>query len=195
MIERNKIALWRWRSSCPAPRGRLAIPTVLSMLLPVSAATASGQEHVSVSDRSRFMLYNACRPMGVWRGEFGLSASDESTIELTPEHIQAVAESRLQEQYLYTALPSESNQAHLGFSVNIQEVCAGESYAYDISLKYNKLVTDAATGVEYTATTWRSGSSGSGATDSEFIVESFIELLDRFLEEYLRVNGEDCHWP
>ncbi len=63
----------------------------------------------------------------------------------------------------------------------------------DLSLRYNKLVTDAASGVEHTATTWKSGSSGSGVTDPDFIVEGFIELLDGFFKECLRVNEEDCH--
>ena len=190
MIERNKIALWSWRGSRPTPRRRLSVPTVFTLLL-ISAATASGQ---SVSEIGDFMLYNACRPMRVAVGS-SLSMSDGSTIDLLPDRIQAVAERRLRERGLYPDLGSESNRPHLVVSVNIDEVCAEKSYAYDITLRYNKLVTDAATGVEHTATTWRSGSGGSGATDSEFIVESFVELLDGFMEEYLRVNEEDCHWP
>ena len=188
MIMRNKGAFWRWQASGTATPTRLSIHTFIAMLL-ASAATASGQ---SVSEIGDFMLYNACRPMRVAAGS-SLSTSDGSTIDLLPDRIQAVAERRLRERGLYPDLGSESNRAHLVVSVNIDEVCAETRYAYDITLRYKKLVTDAATGVEHTATTWRSGSGGSGATDSEFIVESFVGLLDGFIEEYLRVNEEDCH--
>ena len=164
----------------------------LVALLLASAAAVNGQ---SVSDFDRFQLYNACRPMGL-RGGFGGSGHKDSfNFEMTTAPILPAVKSRLREERLYSPLKSASNGAFLEVSVAIGEV-SPDTATHIAFLQYHKPVTDPASGLENTAATWKQDmSSCCNSHDPESIRESVTYLVDRFLEEYRRVNGKDCRPP
>ena len=175
----------------------------LATLLLVSATAVNGQG-LSVSDLDRFQLYNACRPMGL-RGHGGGSIdadADADALEhedgrhgMNLKPILDIAESRLRAERLYSILKSESNGAFLAVSVDVRAV-SPELAAYAISLDYHKFVTDPAIGLENTARTWVTSSiMCCDAQDPENISEHLPGSLDLFLEQYLRVNEEDCRPP
>ncbi len=175
-------------------RGFRGVAAGLVALLLVSATDVSGQ---SASDLERFQLYNACRPMGLGGGGGGSidagAAEPEEAIQLSP--VLDVAKSRLRAERLSSSLKSESNGAFLKVSIDVRAV-SPELVAHAISLEYHKLVTDPASGLENMAPTWRISSvECCGAHDPERISEVLTSDLDWFLEEYRRVNEEDCRPP
>ena len=42
------------------------------------------------------------------------------------------------------------------------------------------------------ATTWRTGSTGTHGRDASYILSSVSQHVDKFIDEYLRVNADAC---
>ena len=161
-------------------------------LLLASAAAVNGQ---SVSNFDRFQLYNACRPMGLRGGFSGSGHEDSFNFEMTTAPILPAVENRLREERLYSPLKSASNGAFLKVSAAISEM-SPDTATHIAFLQYHKPVTDPASGLENTAATWKQDiGSCCNSHDPESIRESFTYLVDRFLEEYRRVNGKDRRPP
>ena len=78
------------------------------------------------------------------------------------------------------------NGAYLDFNV----VCFGP--AITVSVGYNKKLFDPLSGENHIATTWTSSSVGTHGGDPGHIVQALSEQVDKFVVEYLRVNGKDC---
>ena len=152
--------------------------TLLGILL-----TASTVQAQAVSDLDRFELFNACRPMRLVVE--GLK-SDAQAFGLTKERIQLAAESRLRAARLYTDSREKANYALLYININVVV------RAFDITVGYQKWVTDLATNSNGPAITWFTGSTGTHGGDAGFIIQSLSGYLDKFLAEYLRVNESAC---
>ena len=155
------------------------------------------------SPRSRFNLYNACRPMGlrVWASPGSRAPADdasESAISRWLEDHQrfndrfrVAAESRLRAARLYADLSDDAktNGTFLYIAVSV----AGPAMC--LRVEYVKRLRDPLSGETFPAGTWMESSTGTHSGDDGFIVQSVSELLDKFLVEYLRVNEEACGSP
>ena len=155
--------------------------TLLGILL-----TASTVQAQVVSDWDRFRLFNACRPMML---AVEGRPPDAQAVGLTEERIQLAAESRLRAAQRYTESGEKANYAtlYIGFSVVSPSF---NRHAANITVEYHKLVTDLATNSNALAPTWKTGRTGVGGGDANFIISS---LLDEFLANYLRVNDPACN--
>lgn len=137
----------------------------------------------TATNRDRFQLCNACRPMELVVKDL---SADAASIGLTMETLQAAAESRLRAARLYTEDLAKANGAHLYVNVAVTRT------AFSLLMEYRKHLHDPVSDEIAIAVTWREGSTGGHGRDSGFLVQSLSEKLDKFLVEYLRVNEEDC---
>ncbi|MYK59063.1 MAG: hypothetical protein F4027_10870 [Rhodospirillaceae bacterium] len=64
--------------------------------------------------------------------------------------------------------------------------------AYNLSVEYNKLVKDLASGEIQSATTWDRSVTGTHGGNDSGILSLVSQYMDRFIDEYLRVNTDAC---
>ena len=107
---------------------------------------------------------------------------DAAEIGLTRESIQTAAESRLRAARLF----SPESRQYLYININMV------GGAYNISVRYNKIVYDPLSDLSYHTPTWQKGLIGTHGGNSGNILSSLSGQLDKFLVEYLRVNEEAC---
>lgn len=141
-----------------------------------SAATA--QEKVSRSDK--FRLWNDCAE--VWLLVEGLREKADE-IGLTKDAIEISARSRLRGARIYRKDASHSYYLY----VNVNVV----GRAFSVNVEYGKRFYDAESGIFGRAVTWDTGSTGTYSS-SNYILGSVGRHVDKFIDEYLRVNAEAC---
>ena len=155
-------------------------------LLALGGASAGAQQ--SDTDRAaqfeRRVLFNGCGPMAV------TIRSPERPRLAAP--VQDAAESRLRAARVHADELTGPQQSALIVAIElIPEDGVGR---YQVSVKYEKPVMDQVTGLTRIA----SGSVGArfgvedGVNDGAEILNAVSQLLDQFLERYLRVNAEAC---
>ena len=156
---------------------RLTVSLVVSTLVWVADSASAA----SVTDFNRFELWNDCRPMELVVENL---PEDAAQIGLTEERIAIAVRSRLRAARLYemSAPPSP----YLYVNVNVF------SSSHSISIRYNKFVQDLATGKIYLAPTWQRGGTGTHGEDAGYILSGVAMYMDRFIDEYLRVNEDAC---
>ena len=108
---------------------------------------------------------------------------DATTIGLTKDSIEVAVRSRLRAARLYT-----EDYAGAWLYVNVGVV----GRAFGIETKYQKMVRDTATELEYTATTWDISTTGTHSRNSSYILATVAKYADKFIDEYLRVNEDAC---
>ena len=152
---------------------------LLSSVSPVVFALDS--EDGTEKRRNEFQLLTFCSKMDLVVE--GLP-DDASKINLTEESIQATVESRLRSARLYS-----STNTHDFLYVRISIVYN----VFDIDLSFEKIVEDKYSGMQFYATTWTKGSTGTHGGNASYILSVLSELMDIFLVEYLKVNEEYCN--
>ncbi len=150
-----------------------ALATAASFTL----ATPVWADEISAYDR--FQLWNDCGTMDLvveWLNE------DAAAIGLTREAIEIATRSRLRGARLYDA------EQFTNVYVQITVVSA----AFNIKVEYQKPALDVASGEIYVAATWEHGVVGTHGQDSNYILSTLSQSVDRFIDEYLRVNADAC---
>lgn len=163
-----------WSRFCVSMK-RLTVSLVVStFVLLADAASAEG-----VTDYDRFRLWNNCQPMDL---SVESLSKGEVQIGLTKEKIEISVRSRLRAARLY-------DMSTVPFLyVNVHVV----GRAFSSSVEYNKIVTDHATGEKSAAATWSTHGTGTHGGDAGYILSAIAEYMDRFIDEYLRVNKDAC---
>jgi len=64
--------------------------------------------------------------------------------------------------------------------------------AFNISFEYKKVLYDPASERHQFATTWSLGGIGKHGSSSGYILSHVAEFIDKFIDEYLRVNEDAC---
>ena len=154
-------------------------PWLAAALLLTAASASAG----AVSDFDRFQLWNECRAM---RLVVESLPNDATAIGLTEDSIEVAVRSRLRAARLYTDDYAEVARSSLYAKVNVL------GPAFNTALEYWKAVRDLATGLEYQATAWEVGSTGTHGQDSNYILSTVAKYTDKFIDEYLRVNADAC---
>ena len=160
--------------------GRHASILIAAALLLAAAPASADAVDDLLQGQERFALWNECRPMNL----IVHHDNDAAYIGLTKEAIEITARSRLRAARLY------SNDAVLlpAFGVIVDVVGAASS----INVQYLKQVVDRATGSDGIAIIWNTGVIGTHGGDSNFVLSSVALYVDKFIDEYLRVNAEAC---
>jgi len=126
-----------------------------------------------------FQLWGDCEAMDLL---VYLNDDAKAEVGLTIEDVEANVLSRLRPARLYD--PSQGAFLH----VSIETV--GNSYT--ISVDYNKMVVDSSALQMSFAPTWQSGNFGGHGYDAGFILSTLSRMIDKFINEYLRVNEAGC---
>ena len=106
-------------------------------------------------------------------------------IGLTKEAIEVGVRSRLRAARLY----DEEESQYLYITVNV----VGPAFSVNVSFNRHVLVT--ARRLRGIGTTWQAGSTGTHGNDPSYIRTAVSELIDSFLDAYLRVNQAACQEP
>lgn len=133
---------------------------------------------LSVDTFAQFELFSNCQPM-----ELFVYVQGSEQIGLAKDSVQAAAESRLRSAQLYE---NSDGTPFLSIMIRVYR------FAFSINVRYHKRVFDYQSGLSFGTVTWKRDTLGSHGGNSEFILSSVSELLDNFLEEFLRVNHEAC---
>ncbi len=111
--------------------------------------------------------------------------TDARSIGLTEDRLRTRVELRLRSAGLTPVNPRFSLELpHLYVNINV----IGD--AFSILVEYRRQV-DFITGnrqYRYLATTWRYGNAGTHGRDAAYITNALDEVLDKFLNEYLKAN-------
>ncbi len=192
---------------------RAAFAAALILLSPwaVAAEEFTEQELEAMREQTNRNLdilrfWNACEPVGINHDRIRLYATDEelgklglpdlyeSSYELK-QVLQQAANKRLNKQHLldsYPSLISGNNGLFLdvvvigtGYIVRIRYNPGTRIRLHEFGLEQYKFAGP------YVAM-WETVSSGLHYGDASLIVRSAVQRVDYFIEQYLRVNAEDC---
>ncbi len=156
---------------------RHAVPLVLALSLAAPAAAGDVNAHID-----RFQLWNECRPVNLLAEEL---PEDAAKIGLKDEAIFVAVRSRLRAARLYK---EETDLRSSFLIVRINFV----GPAFSTSVDYNKMVRDPTSRVTMPARTWHAGVVGTHGRDPGYILSSVSQHVDKFIDEYLRVNEPAC---
>lgn len=128
---------------------------------------------------NRFSLWNKCEPLDLTARMTG----DAAKIGLTKEAVLATVRSRLRAARLYSDRAS---------AMLLVRITVGDPAFHVVDISYHKLMTDLASGETNRAKTWDTGTAGTHGRDSSVILSVVSQHMDRFIDEYLRVNASAC---
>lgn len=139
------------------------------------------QAEEEISDYDKFRLWNSCA--GVTLDVIELS-DDASDIGLTKNAIQVAARSRLRGARVFTESSHvpDTLVLHVDVFKNV----------FHIGIGLRKVVNDNASEQINYASTWFIGTTGTHNNNASYILGSVGQGVDRFIDEYLRVNAEAC---
>ena len=157
---------------------RLTVSLVVSTL--VWLADSASAASVTDTDLDRFQLWNDCRPMYLVVENLPESAAQ---IGLTEERIAIAVRSRLRAARLYEV---SVRNPYLYVNVNVLR------RSFGIIIRYNKFVQDLVTGKTGPSPTWNIHGIGTHGEDAGYILSTVAMYMDRFIDEYLRVNEDAC---
>ncbi len=110
--------------------------------------------------------------------------TSKTEIDLTEEAVEIATRSRLRSARLYAG-------ERTGVAIFVTVHVVGVAFNIDVGL--NKILVDLEfAGREGIGTTWETVFTGTHGNDSNYILTSVSQLIDEFLDEYLRVNADAC---
>lgn len=129
-----------------------------------------------------YRLFTRCEPIQV---SVYLS---ENEIGLTEERIRNVVESRLRAARLY-----DQNDSRPLLTVSVDMMAEREFTVvpYSLEIEFHKWLFDDITGREFIAGIYDTANYGRSG-DAGFIIQIISEHMDRFINEYLRINESAC---
>ena len=151
-------------------------PRLVLAVVTLGAVPLEGQ----VTDLDRFQLFTACAPVAVV-----VDVQDDGGVlaELTESSVRPVVSSRLRSTRIY----AEDMVVPL-LSVEVLVVAS----AFHIESRLLKSVYDPVSGQTNGAFLWRWSVTGLHGGKPDNVRARVADLMDIFLDEYLRVNTEAC---
>ena len=150
----------------------------------------------------RFFLWNDCRPMGasayLWSddAESNLSNLPENGLLRDLERSLGASLFGLSRENVMSAVRDRFKATHLvqdaGAATKLFVSARVTGNKVRIKVSYSKPVRDLISGVEFYTATWETQSAGEHGRDSRRILAQVVEEVDKFIDEYLRVNREAC---
>ena len=153
---------------------------IISLLLVLLAAIsrAEAPDHLDVWDQ--FQLWTGCQPVVL---DVILKKNYTPDIDLTEEEILTAVRSRLRSAKVYN---EDGYYPSLFVGVNVY------GPAFSININLSKFLVDREfSGITGGAVSWQRGSTGT-PTDGTYILSAVSKHIDKFLDEYLRVNADAC---
>ena len=163
---------------------RLKVWQLLSVVLflAVSRLPLVAQDSDFDTQLDRFELYTACARIDLLISVY--EESDNDLAGLTEESVRRAVTSRLRSARLLTS--DSPSTPYLRVAVS------GIGNAFSIRIRLNKPVFDSASGLSFSTPTWLTGTTGTHGRNGQFVRGAVAELMDEFIDEYLRVNEAAC---
>ena len=149
----------------------------MALAVAVLAASTLGED-----DAERFRLFADCAPVGIY--VVGFPDEHAAAIGLTKESVELAAQSRLRAARLYSTF--DKSRVDLWIAVHLTE------YAAVVSVEFKKRVIDTESWTEGYVRTWSAEVFGTHGDNSSGVQGKLSELMDRFIDAYLRVNEAAC---
>lgn len=159
----------------------IRIATVLGVVLcnPIASAQTD-----------RFALFAECSKVYFWKA--GLT-KESSNLGLSRSEVQRAIESRLRAARIYQGARGlgvyDMRDARIPI---LQASVYVLDSAFRIDIVFLKLLHDQFSGTQKYAVSWETNTFGTHGNNPAFILSSISSLMDDFINEYLRVNGDDC---
>ena len=140
-------------------------------------------------DREKFQLWNDCKPVGFYaetrfEGETGYTGFSQ----LTEDSITTAVITQLSESGLYDSVSEYPDTIFALESHTTKDL----NYIY-IQISLNKIFETDYTFISgYFAKTWYKGGLLHTFGDPEIVVYGISKLVEHFIDEYLRINSEEC---
>jgi len=167
-------------------KNRKTVQQLHSFLLTIAmslTATVGAQEAMSASLSDRFALFTQCSRMStaisVQKARIALGQSVP-----TEDEVRRAVTSRLRSARLF-----DDREEDLLLYVQVHVV--GPAFSIDVEL-WKRLTDKLYSGLNFLASSWDTGYTGTHVDDSSYIMSSLERALDHFIDEYLRVNEKDC---
>lgn len=141
-----------------------------------------GQECLA-GDFECFQLFNRCEPINVGIGVSIEDAERSVRRRLTEDSVRTAVESRLRAARLY----DPNSGPFLLVAVDVL------NNSFTTSVSFRKWLADELTGNIMLAGAYETGRFGTHGDDAGFILQGISELMDGFINDYLRVNGAACN--
>ena len=153
-------------------------------LISLSHAEALETGLISEADaRELFQLWNKCRPIG-----FELKLYGGKNLGLTRDTVTTMVRDRLQAARIYTE-NYEPPEKRLEMLVRV----GGKANpAFSYIMLFMKRMKDEETGLNLDATGWMKDAFGTHRGESGVVLIHISQAIDKFIKDYLRVNGEAC---
>ena len=160
----------------------MALIIRLIIVLTLCVATpALAQDEFELS-YDRFRLWNNCQPFRLIVEQLGDNATE---IGLKKDTIETTVRSRLRAARIYT----DNGFLYPYLYVNVNVIGA----AFSVSFEYIKYLNDPISNeMFFGAVTWDLSTTGTHGMDSTYILGTISELIDKLIDEYLRVNADAC---
>ena len=154
---------------------------IVSLGLVLLAAISRAEVPDHLGPRDAFELWTNCEPVSlfVW-----LNKNDATYLDLTEEALEIAVRSRLRSARVFMV---GGTLVHLEVSVHVV------SNAFHIDVTLSKRLKDwIFSGITRHGITWQANSTGTHGNNANFILQSVSQHIDKFLDEYLRVNADAC---
>ena len=157
---------------------RIFIVSLLLVLL-ATIARADVPDHLGWVDA--FQLWTGCQPVSLG---VNLQKDNAPDLDLTEEQIEIAVRSRLRSARVYH---ESVDPPYLEVTVHVA------SQAFRIRVELLKLLRDEVYSNYFGhEPTWETTSLGTHGNNANFILQSVSQHIDKFLDEYLRVNASAC---
>ena len=162
---------------------RVGSLAVVALVL-IAAVSAAGQSRPRPDS---FQLDNGCNPLGLFV-DVGFTDPDGVTLDRVVDLVRnRLRIARLFDEDAWRWFEDENRKPVL-LVVTISVF--GRAFVLDV--RFTREVRVVGTGFQGRATTWSRRMAGERARNGDFMVQHLSEMLDEFILEYLRVNGEYC---
>lgn len=137
-----------------------------------------------VTSLDRFELWNECGTVNLLVESLNKNAEK---IELTSERVERNIRSRLRAARIYRKEAADGrNFSYIYVQITLSK------HGYMINVKLKKEMRDERSGLYGLAVSWSHGGTGTHGGDAGYIIGHLSELIDVFIDEYIRVNESAC---
>ena len=141
----------------------------------------------------RFFLWNDCGPMRV---DAFLRSDDSNFPEAGLLRHFSIDLFGLSRENVISAVRDRFEATHLvedaGAATRLFVRARVNGNAVRVDVSYEKPVRDLISGAEFYTTTWESQSAGEHGRDDGLILSQVMKEVDKFIDEYLRMNRDSC---
>ena len=175
---------------------RLMLTMATLAAMPLEAQDTTRVDRTLQEADERFALLTECAsvvPVFESEVEEEVKRGDEwESVGLTEAAVRRAVTSRLRAARVYAEVDRERPWQQLGLPRLHIDIVAFEGTGFSVSADFRKGLLDEYSGVRRRMTTWFRTTSGMDGGNATLVLGGLSQVMDIFIDEYLRVNAEAC---